>query len=80
MDIIVKDLGSVDEKSASQKEQEVLDKASDKTSEDNTVEKVVESTPPEQESVEATAEAPKEETTQPSELKEEDVLSFIKDR
>ena len=80
MDIIVKDLGSVDEKSASQKEQEVLDKASDKTSEDTTVEKVVESTPPVQESVEAPAETPKEEITQSSELKEEDVLSFIKSR
>jgi uncharacterized protein (DUF2164 family) len=80
MDIIVKDLGSVDEKSASQKEQEVLDKASDKTSEDTTVEKVVESTPPVQESVEAPAETPIEEITQSSELKEEDVLSFIKSR
>lgn len=85
MDIIVKDLGSVEEKSASQKEQEVLDKVSitntdTKIELENTVEQVVESTPPEQESVEATVEAPKEDNTQSSELKEEDVLSFIKNR
>lgn len=81
MDIIVKDLGSAEEKSASQKEQEVLDKASVQNTEatketETPVEEVVESTPPEQES----AEAPKEEKPQSSELKEEDVLSFIKNR
>lgn len=85
MDIIVKDLGSVEEKSASQKEQAVLDKVSITNTDakielENTVEQVVESTPPEQESAEATVEAPKEDNTQSSELKEEDVLSFIKNR
>jgi len=84
MEIKVKDLGSVDEKSMAQREEEVLEKAAAKNevAEEPQVSEVVEETTPQQtESVEAPAETTtKENTTQSSELKEEDVLSFIKNR
>jgi hypothetical protein len=81
MEIKVKDLGSVDEKSMAEKEQEVLDKAAEKTQAVENVNVVEETTPQQTESVEAPAETPKEEIeTQSSELNEEDVLSFIKNR
>ena len=81
MEIKVKDLGSVDEKSMAEKEQEVLDKAAQKTEAVENVNVVEETTPQQTESVEAPAETPKEEIeTQSSELNEEDVLSFIKNR
>jgi hypothetical protein len=83
------------EKSKQEIEQELLDKHSEKTNEqeqevkevtknDSNVERVVignanASAPQEQESVQSEDQA-QEETTQSSELKEEDVLSFIKDR
>jgi|TARA_R100001460_G_scaffold12135_1_gene27999 hypothetical protein len=81
MEIKVKDLGSVDEKSMAEKEQEVLDKAAQKNEVAENVNVVEETTPQQTESVEAPAETPKEEIeTQSSELNEEDVLSFIKNR
>lgn len=84
MEIKVKDLGSVDEKSMAQREEEVLEKAAAKNevAEEPQVSEVVEEATPQQtESVEAPAETTtKENTTQSSELKEEDVLSFIKNR
>lgn len=85
MEIKVKDLGSMDEKSVAQKEQEVLDKASEDVKETNApVEQVATSnesttSTQEQESVQPESETQKE-ITQSSELKEEDVLSFIKNR
>ena len=83
MEITVKDLGSIDEKSIAQKEQALLDKAEGKTAEGVapiTVADVSNGTPPTTQDVNAddgldsTAAAP------PSELSEEDVLSFIKNR
>ena len=83
MEITVKDLGSIDEKSIAQKEQALLDKAEGKTAEGVapiTVDDVSNGTPPTTQDVNAddgldsTAAAP------PSELSEEDVLSFIKNR
>jgi hypothetical protein len=83
MEITVKDLGSIDEKSIAQKEQALLDKAEGKTAEgvaQITVADVSNGTPPTTQDVNAddgldsTAAAP------PSELSEEDVLSFIKNR
>jgi|EP01047_Picozoa_sp_COSAG01_P013169 hypothetical protein len=79
MEIKVKDLGSIDEKSMAQKEEAVLDKAANNTETAEQTETPVVSqegtaqvTPP--------AEATQESATQTSELKEEDVLSFIKNR
>ena len=83
MEITVKDLGSIDEKSIAQKEQALLDKAEGKTAEGVapiTVDDVSNGTPSTTQDVNAddgldsTAAAP------PSELSEEDVLSFIKNR
>ena len=84
MEIKVKDLGSDEEKSVSQKEQEVLDKAVEKETAAPKVEEVSSETPSEptpqvEESAKPQEEAPKE-VTQSSELNEEDVLSFIKNR
>ncbi len=84
MEIKVKDLGSVEEKSIAQKEQEVLDNAAAKEEAAPKVEEAdastaSEPTPQVEESVKPEGEAP-EEVTQSSELKEEDVLSFIKNR
>ena len=84
MEIKVKDLGSVEEKSIAQKEQEVLDNAAAKEEAAPKVEEAdastaSEPTPQVEESVQPEGEAP-EEVTQSSELKEEDVLSFIKNR
>lgn len=94
MEIKVKTVETT-EKSKQEIEQELLDKHSEKTNEqeqevkevtknDSNVERVVignanASAPQEQESVQSEDQA-QEETTQSSELKEEDVLSFIKDR
>jgi len=83
MDIKVKDIGVKEEKSLSQKEEEVISKASEDVKETSApVEQVDtsnESTTPtqEQESVQPESEA-QEEITQSSELSEEDVLKFIK--
>jgi len=83
MEITVKDLGAIDEKSIAQKEQALLDKAEGKTAEGADpiiVDDVSKETPPTTQDVNAddgldsTAAAP------PSELSEEDVLSFIKNR
>jgi len=84
MEIKVKDLGSDEEKSVSQKEQEVLDKAVEQETAAPKVEEVSseppsEPTPQVEESAKPQEEAPKE-VTQSSELNEEDVLSFIKNR
>jgi len=84
MEIKVKDLGSMEEKSVAQKEQEVLDNAATKEEAAPKVEEAdastaSEPTPQVEESVKPEGEAPKE-VTQSSELKEEDVLSFIKNR
>jgi hypothetical protein len=83
MDIKVKDIGVKEEKSLSQKEEEVISKASEDVKETSApVEQVDtsnESTTPtqEQESVQPESEAQKN-ITQSSELKEEDVLKYIK--
>lgn len=83
MDIKVKDIGVKDEKSLSQKEEEVINKASEDVKETSApVEQVDtsnENTTPtqEQESVQPEGETQKE-LTQSSELKEEDVLKYIK--
>lgn len=83
MDIKVKDIGVKDEKSLSQKEEEVINKASEDVKETSApVEQVDtsdESTTPtqEQESVQPESETQKD-ITQSSELKEEDVLKYIK--
>lgn len=83
MDIKVKDIGVKDEKSLSQKEEEVINKASEDVKETSApVEQVDtsnESTTPtqEQESVQPESET-QEDITQSSELKEEDVLKYIK--
>ncbi len=83
MEITVKDLGSIDEKSIAQKEQALLDKAEGKTAEGADpiiVDDASNGTPSTTQDVNAddgldsTAAAP------PSELSEEDVLSFIKNR
>jgi hypothetical protein len=83
MEITVKDLGSIDEKSIAQKEQALLDKAEGKTAEGadpSIVDDASNGTPSTTQDVNAddgldsTAAAP------PSELSEEDVLSFIKNR
>ena len=85
MDIKVKDIGVKEEKSLSQKEEEVINNASEDVKETSApVEQVDtsnESATPtqEQESVQPESETQKE-ITQSSELKEEDVLSFIKNR
>jgi len=80
MEIKVRDLGSSEEKSVAEKEQEVLNKAAEKTEAVEQVPVVEDTTPQATESVEAPVETPKEEITQSSELNEEDVLSFIKNR
>lgn len=85
MDIIVKDLGSVEEKSAAQKEEEVLNKVSEVNEADETkeptVDSVVDSTPTEQSSEEAPVDTLKENIKTPvPELNEEQVLDFIKNR
>jgi hypothetical protein len=83
MDIQVKDIGVKEQKSLSQKEEEVINKASEDVKETSApVEQVVTgdespSTPQEQESVQPEGETQKE-LTQSSELKEEDVLKYIK--
>ena len=83
MDIKVKDIGVKDEKSLSQKEEEVINKASEDVKETSApVEQVDtsnESTTPtqEQESVQPESET-QEDIAQSSELKEEDVLKYIK--
>jgi hypothetical protein len=83
MDIKVKDIGVKEEKSLSQKEEEVISKASEDVKETSApVEQVDtsnESTTPtqEQKSVQPESEA-QENITQSSELKEEDVLKYIK--
>lgn len=83
MDIQVKDIGVKEEKSLSQKEEEVITKASEDVKETSApVEQVDtsdESTTPtqEQESVQPEGEAQKD-ITRSSELKEEDVLKYIK--
>ena len=84
MDIIVKDLGSAEEKSVAQKEQEILDKAANNEAAETKVEEVqvveaTEATPQKEISEEPKSES-QEEITQSSELSEEDVLSFIKNR
>ena len=84
MDIIVKDLGSDEEKSVAQKEQEILDKAANNEAAETKVEEaqVVEATEatPQKEISEEPKSESQEEITQSSELSEEDVLSFIKNR
>tara|TARA_B100000768_G_scaffold92412_1_gene86392 strand:- start:12617 stop:13750 length:1134 start_codon:yes stop_codon:yes gene_type:complete len=79
MEIKVRDLGSIDEKSMAQKEEAVLDKAANNTGAAEQPEVSVvsqeETTIPTE-----SAEATEESIVQPSELKEEDVLSFIKNR
>ena len=84
MDIIVKDLGSDEEKSVAQKEQEILDKAANNEAAETKVEEaqVVEATEatPQKETSEEPKSESQEEITQSSELSEEDVLSFIKNR
>ncbi len=84
MDIIVKDLGSAEEKSVAQKEQEILDKAASNEAAETKVEEaqVVEATEatPQKEISEEPKSESQEEITQSSELSEEDVLSFIKNR
>jgi len=84
MDIIVKDLGSAEEKSVAQKEQEILDKAASNEAAETKVEEaqVVEATEatPQKETSEEPKSESQEEITQSSELSEEDVLSFIKNR
>ena len=83
MDIKVKDIGVKEEKSLSQKEEEVINKASEDVKETSApVEQVDtsnESATPtqEQESVQPESET-QENITQSSELKEEDVLRYIK--
>ena len=83
MDIKVKDIGVKEEKSLSQKEEEVINKASEDVKETSApVEQVDtsdESTTPtqEQESVQPQSETQKD-ITQSSELNEEDVLKYIK--
>tara|TARA_Y100000114_G_scaffold146577_1_gene157416 strand:+ start:1672 stop:2817 length:1146 start_codon:yes stop_codon:yes gene_type:complete len=83
MDIKVKDIGVKEEKSLSQKEEEVINNASENVKETSApVEQVDtsnESATPtqEQESVQPESEA-QENITQSSELKEEDVLKYIK--
>ena len=79
MEIKVKDLGSIDEKSMAQKEEAVLDKAANNTESAEQSETPVVS---QEETTKVTQpeEAAQESTTQTSELKEEDVLSFIKNR
>ena len=83
MDIKVKDIGVKEEKSLSQKEEEVINNASEDVKETSApVEQVDtsnESATPtqEQESVQPESET-QENTTQSSELKEEDVLRYIK--
>ena len=83
MDIKVKDIGVKEEKSLSQKEEEVISKASEDVKETSApVEQVDtsnESATPtqEQESVQPESETQKD-ITQSSELKEEDVLRYIK--
>ena len=83
MDIKVKDIGVKEEKSLSQKEEEVINNASEDVKETSApVEQVDtsnESTTPtqEQESVQPESET-QENITQSSELKEEDVLRYIK--
>ena len=79
MEIKVKDLGSIDEKSMAQKEEAVLDKAANNT---ETAEQSEAPVVSQEETTQVTqpAEATQESTSQTSELKEEDVLSFIKNR
>jgi len=79
MEIKVKDLGSMDEKSMAQKEEAVLDKAANNT---ETAEQSEAPVVTQEETTQVTqpAEATQESTSQTSELKEEDVLSFIKNR
>lgn len=79
MEIKVKDLGSIDEKSMAQKEEAVLEKAANNT---ETAEQIETPVVSQEEATQVTqpAEATQESATQTSELKEEDVLSFIKNR
>lgn len=79
MEIKVKDLGSIDEKSMAQKEEAVLDKAANNT---ETAEQIEAPVVSQEEATQVTqpAEATQESAAQTSELKEEDVLSFIKNR
>ncbi len=79
MEIKVKDLGSIDEKSMAQKEEAVLDKAANNTETAEQIETPVVSQE-EANQVTQPAEATQESAAQTSELKEEDVLSFIKNR
>jgi hypothetical protein len=86
MEIKVKEVGVVEEKSVQEVEQELLEKHEEKLNEESgtDVEGVEESNEPtnttqEQESVQPESQA-QEDTTQPSELNEESVLSFIKNK
>ena len=86
MEIKVKEVGVVEEKSVQEVEQELLKKHEEKLNEESgtDVEGVEESNEPtnttqEQESVQPESQA-QEDTTQPSELNEESVLSFIKNK
>jgi len=86
MEIKVKEVGVIEEKSVQQVEQELLEKHEEKLNEESgtDVEGVEESNEPtnttqEQESVQPESQA-QEDTTQPSELNEESVLSFIKNK
>ena len=86
MEIKVKEVGVVEEKSVQEVEQELLQKHEEKLNEESgtDVEGVEESNEPtnttqEQESVQPESQA-QEDTTQPSELNEESVLSFIKNK
>jgi len=86
MEIKVKEVGVVEEKSVQEVEQDLLKKHEEKLNEESgtDVEGVEESNEPtnttqEQESVQPESQA-QEDTTQPSELNEESVLSFIKNK
>ena len=86
MEIKVKEVGVIEEKSVQQVEQELLEKHEEKLNEESgtDVEGVEESNEPtnttqEQESVQPESQT-QEDTTQPSELNEESVLSFIKNK
>ena len=72
MEIKVKELGVVEEKSVQQVEQELLEKHEEKLNEEVETEETTE--------VVAQEETEEEDTAQPSELNEESVLSFIKNK
>ena len=83
MEIKVREVGTVEEKSRAEVEQELLDKAESESfgEKDTDVPRVEESTESATTAQEQEGVQPQEETqTQSSELKEEDVLSYIKSR